>query len=156
MLPLHHTPINFGTLARTRTERTLPFERSDFANLSTRAFNALFGMRILNCTVCGITAQINSVHFNITDFFIYKKINHPRYRPFAPCLKCRAQSSLLGYFTLFSYATKQKTLGFLVLGSLDVEYSILLYSVSLDPGPAIIIHLNRKPQGGADALTWCQ
>ena len=77
-------------------------------------------------------------------------------RPFAPCLKCRAQSSLLGYFTLFSYATKQKTLGFLVLRSLDVEYAILLYSVSLDPVPAIIIHLNRKPQGGAGALTWCQ
>ena len=156
VLPLHHTPINFGTLAQTRTERTLPFERSDFANLSTRAVNALVGMRILNCTVCGITAQVNSVHFNITDFFIYKKISHPRYRPFAPCLKCRAQSSLLGYFTLFSYATKQKTLGFLVLGSLDVEYAILLYSVSSDPGPAIIIHLNRKPQGGAGALTWCQ
>ena len=41
VLPLHHTPINFGTLARTRTERTLPFERSDFANLSTRAFGTL-------------------------------------------------------------------------------------------------------------------
>ena len=39
VLPLHHTPINFGTLARIRTERTLPFERSDFANLSTRAYN---------------------------------------------------------------------------------------------------------------------
>ena len=108
VLPLHHTPINFGTLAQTRTERTLPFERSDFANLSTRAVNALVGMRILNCTVCGITAQVNSVHFNITDFFIYKKISHPRYRPFAPCLKCRAQSSLLGYFTLFFLRHKTK------------------------------------------------
>jgi len=39
---------------------------------------------------------------------------------------------------------------------LEVEYAILLYSVSLDPGHAIIIHLNRKPQGGAGALTWCQ
>ena len=34
-------PNKFGTLARTRTERTLPFERSDFANLSTRAFGTL-------------------------------------------------------------------------------------------------------------------
>lgn len=44
-------PNKFGTLAQTRTERTLPFERSDFANLSTRAANALFGMRILKQTV---------------------------------------------------------------------------------------------------------
>jgi hypothetical protein len=76
-------------------------------------------------------------------------------RPFAPCLKCRARSSLPVLHTIFP-TLQNKTPGCLVLGSLDVEYAILLYSVSLDPGPAIIIHLNRKPQGGAGALTRCQ
>jgi len=45
--PLDHSRL-FGTLAQIRTERTSPFERDDFTNLSTRA---LFGADGRNRTV---------------------------------------------------------------------------------------------------------
>ena len=47
--------------------------------------------------------------FNMTNFFIYKKISHPRHRPFAPCLKCRARTSFPVLHTITNHHASQRS-----------------------------------------------
>ena len=72
------------------------------------------------------------VCFNTLESFISQKRIHPLGRPFSPCLKCRDQSSLLEYFTLF-VNHKTKTPGCLVLGSFGVRVYLYYTTVSWDP-----------------------
>jgi hypothetical protein len=122
-------------------------------------FNALLPMRILKHTMLATTPNADMWCHSMLQYnliFHTTRGASSQVPPVRPMFKVQGQVLVTCSSHYFSYSTKQKTPGFLVLGSLEVEYAILLYSVSLDPVPAIIIHLNRKPQGGAGALTWCE
>ena len=62
--------------------------------------NTLFPMCILKHTVCGITAHVNSIHFNITSIFFSQERKPSTSPPVYSVFKVRCQDLVSCIFTL--------------------------------------------------------
>ena len=93
--------------------------------------NTLLPMCILKHTRNPILRTLHGICFNMTNFFIYKKISHPRHRPFAPCLKCGARTTFPHIHTIPTLKTKNpRSVSPRVL---EVSVQFNLHNVLQDP-----------------------